>query len=126
MGLEYRFTHCVGRKLAGEARPDRNPCQRSLGPIRDTIAYDDVNAIEKERIGVVFVLGQRLRLRGRHLVGFGRVVPVIVVMVVTAWAVMMVAVIVMRRSWSGVKMRSKIVSGRLAAAVRMAERCQLR
>ncbi|HJS08471.1 MAG TPA: hypothetical protein VJ809_12455 [Pirellulales bacterium] len=97
-----------------------------MGPIRDTIAYDDVNAIEKERIGVVFVLGQRLRLRGRHLVGFGRVVPVIVVMVVTAWAVMMVAVIVMRRSWSGVKMRSKIVSGRLATAVRMAEGCQLR
>lgn len=71
----------------------------------------------------MLVPGQRLRLPGRLRVRFGRVVPFLVVMVVADWTVMMVAVIVTSRSRIRVNMRTEIVSGRLVAAVRVAEHC---
>jgi len=101
-------------------QPGNGPDQRSRQLIakRRALAENNIGAVDKDRIRVVLVLGQRLRLWGRLRVLLGRVVPIFVVMVVTIWTVVMVAVLVwMGRSTVRVKMRTKIVSGGFSTAV---------
>lgn len=72
----------------------------------------------------MLVLGQRLRLLGRLRVRFGRGASIVVV-VAAVWTAMMIALLGASRSRIDVKMRTESVSGRLATAVRMAERGRL-
>jgi hypothetical protein len=131
MRLDHGFTRCFCRKLSESVRPNSNRSTRSFDPFREMIVHDYVNAIEKDRIGIVLVFGKWIGLEDRRRARFGGVVRIIVMMVMTARAVVVVAVVMvaltmMRGGTTGVKMWTQIVSGWLATAMGMAHRCQLR
>lgn len=127
-GRPVRPVHRLMRRVCPAAsrqvQPGSSPLKRGRQLVvnRKTLTDDDFDAVDEDGIRVVLLFGQRLG-RGRRLrVRFGWVVPILVVIVVAVWTVVMVAVIVTSRSRSCVKMRTEVVSGRLATAVRMAER----
>lgn len=118
----------VGPRGDERTRPDGGHERRSRQLVVDrrTPAKDDINGGEKNSVGVV--VRQRLGLWRRLRIRLGSVVPIVVVMVVAARAVMMVSVgteylivVAKGRGWVRVKMRTEVVSGGLTAAVRVAD-----
>ncbi len=120
--VHHRFTRWVGAQARGEIGPGYGiGKQGPEGIITCGSAVDDgIDLIDVNSIRIMLALGQRLRLPRRWRVRFSSGIAT-AVMVVAVGAMTMVAVIVTDRNEIRMHMRTKIVPGRLAAAVRVAE-----
>ncbi len=114
-----RYGPCLSEQIRGEDRPEVARTAWKLG----TLDGDGIRGVDVDRIGVV--VGQRLgRLRRRRYGSIGsNVVHDIVVVTAVAVMVVTVVVVVMMTGGDGIRvdMRSEVVSGGLATAVRVAE-----